>query len=369
MTFRTSLHMAMLFTLMALPLQGCLFGDSDGDGLTDIQETTFDIDGDNLPNHRDLDSDGDGIPDSEERDGDVDGDDVPNFLDPDDTVTEQRTLQSSGRSRKYEVYAPEGLKGAGAPLILGLHGTGQTPYQFRQTSLFNPRAAAGGYIVAYPEAIELNWNDGRAVPGIPAYDQNVDDVTFLLDVIDAIADEYGIDRSRVYAAGFSNGAMMAMRLGIEAANALAAIGSVAGALPENLAEAEASGAVPLLMINSLDDPVLPWEGGDVRFLGVSLGRLISVPDTVDYWVAVNGASIEPQLSSLPDLADYDNCTVELTFHEPGEASADVLLYTIAGGGHSWAGGPQQFTNDARPVCYDINARDLMLGFFAQFRRP
>ena len=55
--------------------------DSDGDGLTDQQETAADADGDVVPNFLDLDSDADGDTDEEEGDGDVDGDGTPDFLD------------------------------------------------------------------------------------------------------------------------------------------------------------------------------------------------------------------------------------------------------------------------------------------------
>lgn len=286
---------------------------------------------------------------------------------PDNTETLARTLVSDGLTRKYRVYVPESKQGP-LPLVMGLHGTSQNPEDFRRTTKFNLSADSVGFVAVYPEAVELNWNDGRAVPGIPAYDQNVDDVKFLQAVIDAVDAEFDIDPSRVYAAGFSNGAMMAMRLGVEVPETLAAIGAVAAALPENIAGALPESPVPMLMINSLDDPVLPWEGGEVFYRGFSLGRFLSVPDTVDFWVEANGAAVTPQVSALPNT-ENDGCTVSLAFHAPGEGSADVLLYTIDGGGHSWPSGALQISGDATPVCQDINATTIMLTFFAHFQRP
>lgn len=71
--------------------------DTDGDGITDDDEGTGDVDMDGTPNFRDLDSDGDNIPDAVEagdndrrtRPVDTDGDMAPDFLDTDadgDTV-------------------------------------------------------------------------------------------------------------------------------------------------------------------------------------------------------------------------------------------------------------------------------------------
>jgi len=73
------------------PLEGCDPAmDSDGDGVADQAEGTFDSDADGTPNHQDTDSDGDGILDAEEHQGnipcslpDADGDGVPNWLDSD----------------------------------------------------------------------------------------------------------------------------------------------------------------------------------------------------------------------------------------------------------------------------------------------
>ncbi len=57
--------------------------DSDGDGIPDRTEGSYDFDRDGIPNYLDLDADGDGIPDVIEGTGDCDLDGFPNYLDPD----------------------------------------------------------------------------------------------------------------------------------------------------------------------------------------------------------------------------------------------------------------------------------------------
>lgn len=59
--------------------------DSDNDGILDSVEGTVDTDNDNIPNYRDTDSDDDGKPDAEEGTGDVDGDGIANYIDADDS--------------------------------------------------------------------------------------------------------------------------------------------------------------------------------------------------------------------------------------------------------------------------------------------
>ena len=60
--------------------------DDDDDGIPTLEEaawTDSDVDGDDVPNWRDLDSDGDALSDEEEGTVDTDDDGVPDYLDPD----------------------------------------------------------------------------------------------------------------------------------------------------------------------------------------------------------------------------------------------------------------------------------------------
>lgn len=360
---------SVLLLFAAILTPGCLFQDSDGDGLTDLEETTLDTDGDNVPNAQDLDSDGDGKPDSEERAGDSDGDGIPNFADTDDTIPLARTLAWGGRTREYDVYRPTGATGAPLPLIVALHGSSQSADQFRHVAKLSLAAERNTFLVAYPEGVGLNWNDGRQVSGIETFDQNIDDVGFLNAMVAAIDAEFNVDTTRVYATGFSNGGIMALRWAQETPATLAGIGCVAASLPVQLYERPALAPVPAIFINSIDDPVLPYNGGPVTFLGFLLGNMASVPDTIDYWVDLNQANPEPLATAIPDAAPYDNCLVQQNFHAPLTGGVDVLAYTITGGGHAWPGGPQQYEADARPVCYDIDATTLITTFLAQFQRP
>ncbi|MBI1318125.1 MAG: hypothetical protein GC168_04125 [Candidatus Hydrogenedens sp.] len=367
MTVRVTLLLPL--ACFVLLQSGCLFQDADGDGLPDLQETCVDLDGDNVPNCQDLDSDSDGVPDAVEGDGDVDGDGLPDFLDVDDSQPLQLNLAWDGRSRYYELYLPPGVeKGTSVPLLLGLHGTGQTSEQFRHQARIKVFAESTGFIAAYPEGVELNWNDGRAVSGITAYDQNVDDVGFLAALIDAIALDFPVDTSRVYIAGFSNGSVMAQRFALERPEKIAAIACVAGQLAENLLELPAPEMpTPILMVNSRDDRVVPFAGGEASLLGMSLGRFASVPESVAYWVGVNGAAETPASIAI-DTADYDNCSVVRKIYAPGASGAGVVLYEITGAGHAWAGGLQQVGALSTPVCYDIDATAAAVQFFGQYQR-
>ncbi len=58
-------------------------------------------------------------------------------------------------------------RSAPAPLVLVFHGGGGNSAQMERYSRFDGPAEREGFIVAYPESIGGNWNDGRGAQSIP----------------------------------------------------------------------------------------------------------------------------------------------------------------------------------------------------------
>ena len=96
--------------------------DTDFDGIDDAALNRHDVDGDGIPNFRDLDSDGDGVDDTVEGTDDSDNDGIENFLDPDsdnDGVLdgdEDGDFNGDGIPDRLQVFEPveTGLRGAGS---------------------------------------------------------------------------------------------------------------------------------------------------------------------------------------------------------------------------------------------------------------
>lgn len=74
----------------------------------------------------------------------------------------EKTIEVDGLTRKYLVYVPKGADGP-LPLVLAFHGGGGKPIQMERYSRFNGLAEKEKFVVAYPEAVDGNWNDGRGV--------------------------------------------------------------------------------------------------------------------------------------------------------------------------------------------------------------
>ena len=288
-----------------------------------------------------------------------------------ETATE-KSIMSDGIQRTYLLYTPKTLdKTKKAPLLIVLHGGGGdgAPGMERLTKHgFNALAEQEGFVVAYPNAFEKHWNDGRQSRW-RASKENIDDVGFISNLIDGLSAELNIDEKRVYVTGASNGAMMSHRLACELSHKIAAFAPVMGAMPENLPQnCSPSASVPILMINGVADPLVPWEGGDVHFGPLKLGRVLSVYDTVNFWVKRNDCSPTPTLTWEPDVDADDGIQVRREEYCRGLGGSKVILYAVEGGGHTWPGGLQY-----APVWLvgktsrDINATEVIWDFLKKQR--
>ena len=287
-------------------------------------------------------------------------------------ITLYEKFDYDGLTRNYVVEMPRDFDGTrSVPLLVVLHGAGQTPNEIRNVTQFGQLVEELGFLAVYPEAIGLNWNDGRDVPGLPAYDLDVDDVGFIGTVIERLTTSYAIDLSRVYAVGMSNGALMTHRLAWEAPELFAAVAPVMGAIPVNLFAPPYPGAsMPMLIMNGTVDDVVPWEGGDVYYEGQFIGTLVSVPDSVAFWVAHNHCVEPPEVVALEDVDPQDGTRVYREYYAPGPDEAEVVFYRIEGGGHAWPGGHYNLWLNAvmTGLSQDIDASRVIWEFCSQYQR-
>ena len=287
-------------------------------------------------------------------------------LQADRTDRVSKSITHQGLNRDYHLYIPSSYRHlAATPLVIALHGGGGNGPKMEKLSRLSLLADQYGFIVAYPDAVEHNWNDGRGLSQYRSQRENIDDVGFITLMMDAIAGDYDIDAKRVYVTGASNGAMMSLRLGCEAADKITAIAPVIGSMPENLVSTcRPARPVPLLMINGSDDPLVPYEGGYVHIFRKKLGKIISVPQTIDFWVVRNGCSPKPQIRLEPDIEPEDGTRVQKSVYAQCTDDAEVVLYTIKGGGHTWPGGYQYLPEFLiGKTSRDLNALEAIWNFF------
>jgi polyhydroxybutyrate depolymerase len=287
------------------------------------------------------------------------GDDLPGFI------------MHDGLKRTYWLHVGPQFHGQSPmPLLLVLHGGGGSGAKMAAFTGFNRLADRQGFMVVYPDGIEKHWNDGRALVRYRTQRENIDDVGFLSSLIDTLIKGYPVDSGRIYVTGVSNGALMSYRLACEMADGITAIAAVIGAMGENMTHiCHPTQPIPVLIIGGRDDPLVPWQGGDVHFFRRKLGRVISFPQTLAFWATHNGCQETPQIFWLPDVDPHDGTRIKRTSYRRCRQSVEVILYEIRGGGHTWPSGPQYLPEFiVGKTSRDMDGAKVIWNFLKQFRR-
>jgi polyhydroxybutyrate depolymerase len=239
-----------------------------------------------------------------------------------------------GTARTYHVHLPP-VQTSAMPMLLALHGGTGTGAGMSALTHLNDLADREGTLVVYPDGLRKSWADGRGVTD--ADQQGVDDVAFFRQLITTLQDQYSIDTHRVYVAGISNGGFMTQRLACELADRIAAVVSVAATLSTNLAATCApSRPLPILYVLGENDPLVPYTGGVVNG---SRGTVLSAADSLAAWAKFNDCAGSPTTRTLPDRVQ-DDTHVSQTLYTNCQGGAQVGLYSVAGGGHTWPSGLQ-----------------------------
>ncbi|MGA9532975.1 MAG: alpha/beta fold hydrolase [Anaerolineales bacterium] len=275
------------------------------------------------------------------------------------------SMMFDGRERTYQLFEPPRVAAEqSVPLVLLLHGGGGSGAQMCGLKGTVAEAArAGGALVACPDGVEGHWNDGRRIDDYTAHSEDVDDVGFLLALGAELEQSQHIDPDRIYVSGVSNGGMMALRMACEASDRIAAVAAIIANLPADL-ECMPSSPMSVLLINGTEDPLMPWAGGEIRFLRRRLGLVLSTNATVGLWVGVDDCSPEATVEALPDSDPDDGTRVRSDRFVGCDRGTEVRLYTVQGGGHALPGG-EQYAPRALigRVSHDLNAGEAVWEFF------
>jgi polyhydroxybutyrate depolymerase len=279
--------------------------------------------------------------------------------------TEQK-LMFEGRERSYLIHLPPAYQpGTSLPLVIALHGGGGTAAGMEKLTGLGAVSDREGFILCYPQGVGKNWNDGRIIQGAIAVKENINDVGFLLALMDKLINDYSVDRKGIYMTGISNGGFMSYRMALEAADRLAAIAPVAASLAENLLDMKPSRPISVLIINGDEDPLVPWEGGYIGFGGKKRGKCISAMETLHFWQTADGITPGTEsVTNLPEKDPKDGTKIQLLSSANTQAGTEVILYDVQGGGHTWPGGWQYLgVWLVGRTSREVNASDLIWEFF------
>jgi polyhydroxybutyrate depolymerase len=267
------------------------------------------------------------------------------------------TVVSSGETRRYLLHVPESYNpDVATPLVITIHGFLQWPAHQALASHWNAVADEHGFIVVYPEGTGFprRWRAGGY--GAEA-DDTQEEIAFIEDLIDALSQQYNIDPARVYANGLSNGGGMSFLLSCTLSERIAAIGTVAGAYGLSWEQCTPERPVPAIVFHGTDDPIVPFDGGPA---GPDDTQLPAIRGWVEILAEHNGCEGAPV--DLPPNGEVRGVTYEA-------CAADVVFYTIEGGGHTWPGGQGIPTFIGGHTTQDIDASRVMWAFFDAHPMP
>ncbi len=263
------------------------------------------------------------------------------------------------------------------PVIVALHGVGQTPAEFAEFTGFDKVGDRYKVAVIYPEGLSyskegwLGWNAGFCCVGRVA--RETDDVGFVMAALDDALVKAKLDRSRVFVTGFSNGAMLAYRIAAEHADRIAAIGISSGAIGGDMGAGtpyyqipKPSRPVAVAIVHSLTDPFMIYHGGSSKTLEdeMHLRRRVtsSVADALRFWWENNDCD-----SSDPAYDDKD-VAIELSYG--CKDRSDVVLWTIKSSGHVWPGDLPiiEIDKGKLTVAAPVSAAEAFTAFFLRYER-
>lgn len=264
------------------------------------------------------------------------------------------TFEHDGRSRTAQVHVPDSYDAATRTmLVFNFHGFTSNGAQQRDYSRMAAKSDERGFIAVHPDGFESSWNAGTCCGA--ARDQGVDDVGYVMALLDALEETYCIDERRIFSTGMSNGGFLSYRLACERSDRFAAIASVTGVLGLEPTACDPGRPIPVLHIHGTSDNLVLYEGGTTF-----VGTFASVTDSVARFRAIDGC---PD-SSTETFASGD---VRCERWGPCAEGSEVVLCTVTDGGHTWPGAdPIPFLGNTTT---NLDATEHLLDFFEAHPMP
>lgn len=237
------------------------------------------------------------------------------------------TFTFGGQSRKYLEYIPSNYNNQNSvPVVFCLHGLGDNIDNFKGIGM-HVIGDTAGFITIYPEAMSsmfgTAWNSGASYMGF-VLNSTVNDVGFLMAIMDSLQANYNIDMQRIYFCGFSMGGFMSQRMACEMSNKVAAIASVAGTIGTSLT-CNPSIAVPICHFHGRADSQVSYSSNQY---GMNAEQL------VQFWVQNNACDTNYIFQTYPDIVN-DSISVESYYYNSQNHTADVMFYKALGADHQW----------------------------------
>ena len=271
-------------------------------------------------------------------------------LSPSSLMTQSLTsIEVNGVEREFRLSAPSSEAGTRLPLVIAFHGGTDSQEDFAQQEQFDQLGEQEKFVMAYAIAEQ----DRTAAEGewfLNTAATSKEDNNFSEAIVDELSESYCIDQDRLYAIGYSLGAMFTYEIACQLNHRFAATASFAGTMPVNPESCDIASGIGILHIHGKLDYIIyyhqDWEWKDGEHEGV--GTMSEVPNLIDYWAAK---------SSCQAISVETSLTEEHIIHN--DCMDDVIIehYGLQIWDHNWPG-----EVDGQPTY------ELMWNFLSQFSK-
>lgn len=271
-------------------------------------------------------------------------------------ATTFHTIKVAGRTRTFLLHLPPIAATQRVPLVLLFHGDGGSGNEIMASSRMNEYADARGVAIAYPNGTGflryalLHWNAVTCC-GYGVI-HSVDDIRFADTLVAMLIHEAPVDSTRIYAAGFSAGGMLALRLACESSRQFRAVVDVAGVMPDT--SCTPAHPVSVMFFQGRKDKDLRSEFTTLLRRGHPFAT--SLEAALRFWARRDGCAPRSTRDSTVafTLERSTSCPTPLA----------VQLYTISGHPHAWPGAGRNWFFEPDPARV-VKASPLILDFFAE----
>ena len=263
--------------------------------------------------------------------------------------------------RRYLVYVPERLPATPVPVVFmfpGYSASAEAAAFYYTHGSFERLADRDGFVVIYgnglpnspPTGEKPSMPEGGFLQGClaPHAGEGID-VAYVRQIVDQLATEVSIDRSRIYATGLSAGGGMSFQLALEAPDLVAAVAPVAGLpfQPDGVWRFSCHPRpgrerVSIAMLAATHDRFVSYApGGSPEYPNA---HYPGMERTRDAWLAALGIKGPPAVDRLPDVVQGDSLTaqtglststIERHRYPPGPDGQELWYYKADGMGHWW----------------------------------
>jgi polyhydroxybutyrate depolymerase len=280
-----------------------------------------------------------------------------------------RAVSVAGTTRTYLISTPAPSRSP-LPVVLDFHGLAEGDSLEAVTTQFAALAHRDRFIAVFPEGTgsPIGWHT-QDNPSNP-------DLAYVSALIDQLEATQCVNEHRIYATGFSDGAIMTSLLACTMSNRIAAFAAVSGVQIQRPCGRR---HVPILAFHGTADPILYFNGG----IGAArLSNLLSGNTTATTVplppVRLNGPGYP---ATVAGWARHDGCSakarnvriaahvIRRTYRCP--AATAVAFYIVLGGGHAWPGSrfSEALAAYTGPTTFEINATSIIWSFFQRFELP